>query len=168
MGDEGVVRRAGRAGTAPQTLLPCLGVTHMWENLKRASKLMLRSKTFMVPGWDGPTASPQGCKLQGEGGSGGIWSPPKLPSGAGGEPRSCRGTGRRWELPEFRSLLVQLVQALPAVAWPRGPWSVTGLLQGQGNPQGCHSGVVVSPGESLKSTRCRGRAVGSWKCLCAR
>lgn len=96
MGDEGVVRGAGRAGTAPQTLLPCLGVTHMWENLKRASKLMLRSKTFMVPGWDGPTAAPQGCKLQGEGGSGRNWSPPKPPPGAEGEPRSCRASGRSY------------------------------------------------------------------------
>lgn len=58
------VRRGGEGGRegwhSPPNPLPCLCVTHMWENLKRASKLMLRSKTFMVPGWDGPKATPQG------------------------------------------------------------------------------------------------------------
>lgn len=106
---------------------------------------MLRSKTFMVLGWDGPTAAPQGCKLQEEGGSGRIWSPPKLPNflqeqrgspgaaegvaGAG----SCRGSGA------FLSSWCKHCRLLQGRG---GPWGVAGLLQGQGVPLECCRAVA--------------------------
>lgn len=97
--------------------------------------MMLRSKTFMVPGWDGPTAAPQGCKLRGEAGSGRIWSlpkAPKLPPGAGWELRSCRASGRSWELLGLRSL------PCPAGASPAGCCKA-------GGPPGCCR-AVARPG----------------------
>lgn len=64
---------------------------------------MLRSKTFMVPGWDGPTAAPQGCKLrEGKWGQQGSGAHPKLPN----LPQELSGSlvsGRSWELPGLQS-----------------------------------------------------------------
>lgn len=127
----------------------------MWENLKRASKLMFRSKTFMVPAWEWahrPLCRGASCK-RGGGWVRGMPEPscaPKAPatrSSAGAEdlPVPCGASGRSCELlgiccalcrPGAGALLAQLVQALQAVA---------------------------RPGLSLGRPRTHGSAAGSWK-----
>lgn len=156
----------GRGGWhSPPSPLPCLCVTHMWENLKRASKLMLRSKTFMVPGWGGPTAAPQGCKLPGEGGVRKDLEPTQSSQTS---PRSRVRAQELQELLWLRSLPRPAGASAAGCCRARGPWGVAGLLQGQGSPRGSCSGAAPRPGELLENARCRGSAAGSWKRLCAR
>lgn len=136
----------------------------MWENLKRASKLMLRSKTFMVPGWDGPKAAPQGCKLRGSG----VRKDLEPTQSSKTSPRSRVQAQELGAAGAPEPSLSSWCKHCRLLQGQGGPWGVAGLLQGQGGPQGCCSGAVVRPGEPLKSTRCRGSAAGSWKRLCAR